>query len=184
MPVKTFRGMTCFLGFPADNRKAVEYLAGQGFECIESDYNNTSFLDRFGDIPEHKGILRINKENYQFFRILHSQIEGDMYWNSERIYRDLDKWVIFVREKGGKPQGAVYYMDADDGWFEIFGIDIDQDAYDPALYQELLQTALSDARSRNGKVMTFFCEEEYEAVARNCGFACVGKYLCYKIHLG
>lgn len=181
---ESFPGYDLFLGFSADNHAAVSFLAGQGFECIESDYNNTSLLDRFAHIPENKNVVRIKKENYKLFQILHSQDDGDMYWNSERIYEDLDNWIVFIKEKDGKPQGAVYYMDADDGWFEIFGIDIDEGAYDAELYKELLQAALFDARSRNGKVMTFFCDEEYEEVAKACGFSCVGKYLCYKTHLG
>ena len=180
---ENFPGYDLFLGFPAENRSAVSFLARQGFECIENDYNNTAFLDHLEAIPENNNIMRINEENYQSFQRLHSQIEDDMYWNSERIYDDLDNWTILVKEKDRLPQGAVYYMDANDGWFEIFGIDIDQGGYDPALYKELLYAALFDAKRKNGKVMTFFCDEEYEEVASACGFKCVGNYLCYKIHL-
>ena len=181
---ENFAGYDLFLGFPADNQTAVNYLAGHGFECIESDYNNTSFMNRFEHIQENRSVIRIKKDNYDLFQILHSRIEGDMYWNSERIFNDLDNWTILLKEKDGKPQGAVYYMDASDGWFEIFGIDTDQNAYDPVLYKELLQAELFDAGRKNAKVMTIFCEEEYEQAARECGFDCVGKYLCYKIHLG
>ena len=180
---ENFPGYDLFLGFPAENRSAVSFLSGQGFECIENDYNNTAFLFELEAIPESSSIVRIRKENYTIFRRLHSQIEGDMYWNSERIYDDLDNWTIYVKEKDGKPQGAVYYTDVNDGWFEIFGIDIDQGIYDPVIYKELLSAALFDARSRNGKVMTLFCDEEYEEAARECGFKCVGNYLCHKIHL-
>ena len=52
-----------------------------------------------------------------------------MYWNCKRIYDDLDNWVVFIKEKDGKPQGAIYYVDAANGWFEIFGIDIDRGIY-------------------------------------------------------
>lgn len=172
-----------FLGFPAENRSAVSFLDGRGFECIENDYNNTAFLDDIEAIPKNSSIVRIGKESYNSFQRLHSQIEGDMYWNSERIYGDLDNWTIFVKEKDGIPQGAVYYTDAKDGWFEIFGVDIDRGIYDPVLYKELLYAALFDAKSRNGKTMTFFCDEEYEETAKECGFKCVGNYLCHKIHL-
>ena len=180
---KNFPGYDLFLGFPAENRSAVSFLSGQGFACIENDYNNTAFLDELEAIPESSSIVRIRKENYTIFQRLHSQIEGDMYWNSEKLYDDLDNWTIYVKEKNGKPQGAVYYTDVNDGWFEIFGIDIDQGIYDPVIYKELLSAALFDARSRNGKVMTFFCDEEYEEAVRECGFKCVGNYLCHKIHL-
>ena len=106
-----------------------------------------------------------------------------MYWNCKRIYDDLDNWVVFIKEKDGKPQGAIYYVDAVNGWFEIFGIDIDRGIYDAEVFKELLQAALSDAKHRKGNVMTFFCDEEYEKVAKECGLECIGNYLCYKTHL-
>ena len=180
---KTFPGYDLFLGFPEDNAQAADFLAGRGYECIESDYNNTSFLDSFGPFPENSRAVLIGRENYELFQALHSRTEGDMYWNSDRICGDLDHWRIFVREENGKALGAVYYMDEKDGWLEIFGIDVDGDARDEELYGDLLLAALSDARRRNGKVMTFFCEEEYESVALACGFKCVGKYLCFRVRL-
>lgn len=178
-----FTGYDLFMGFPAENEAAVNFLVGQNFECIENDYNNTAFLEKYDSIAEPGNLIRIDKENYERFQVLHDQIEGDMYWNSERILEDLDNWVIFVREKDGKPQGAVYYMDASDGWFEIFGIDLHHHEYHAQLFKDLINAALLDAKNRGGKVMTFFCEEEGEQAALECGFVCVGKYLCYKVHL-
>lgn len=178
-----FKGYDLFLGFPAENESAVRFLAEHSFECIENDYNNTAFLDRCPDIPENNGLIRINKENFEAFKVLHCQIEGDMYWDSEKILADLNNWTIFVKENDGKPQGAVYYRNVTDGWFEIFGIDMNNGEYNPELFKELLNAALLDVKNRNGKVMTFFCEEEGEEVARECGFTCIGNYLCYKTHL-
>ena len=175
-----FHGCDLYLGFPADNLAAVHFLTGHGFACIENDYNNTAFLERLEQLAENDSIIRISEENYQSFQSLHGQIEGDMYWNSERIRKDLDQWGILVKEADGKAMGAAYYKDLDDGWFELFGIALDQDICDPALFKELLRAALLDAKSRGGAVMTFFCEEEYEEAAKECGFCCVGKYLCYK----
>ena len=178
-----FKGYDAFLGFPAENQKAVKYLSGRGFECIEDDYNLTAFLDKCHHAPVNREIVPIEKENYELFRILHRQNEGDMYWNSDRIYENLDHWVILVKERDGVPQGAVYYTNADDGWYEIVGIDIDHEKYDPELFKELLNAAIADAWRRGGRVMTFFCDKEYKETAQECGFVCVGNYLCYKIHL-
>ena len=179
-----FKGYDVFLGFPAENISAVGFLAGQGFECIENDYNNTAFLEKMDKILENGDAIRIDRENFESFRILHSQIDGDMYWNAERIFANMDNWVIFVREIDGEPQGAIYYINAADGWFEIFGIDMNHGEHNPELFKELLMTALYDAKHRGGHVMTFFCDEEYEAAAKECGFICAGNYLCYKTHLG
>lgn len=177
-----FKGYDLFLGFPVENKAAVEYLERQGFECIENDYNNTAFMDKITDIPKGTNLIRIGKENYDNFKLLHDQIEGDMYWNSERIYDNLDNWVIFVKEKEGIPQGAVYYMDASDGWYEIFGIDMKNEEVEQDVFRELLCAALMDVKNRGGRVMTFFCEKESEPITLECGFTCVGNYLCYKAH--
>lgn len=178
-----FKGYDVFLGFPAENNLAVNFLAEQGFECIENDYNNTAFLDKFDEIQENSGLIRIEKENYEKFELLHRQIEGDMYWNSERILADLDNWSILVEEKDGEPQGAVYYRDLGDGWFEIYGIDMNQETYNPELFKKLLTAALLDVKRRNGRFMTFFCDEKDEKAVVECGFICIGNYLCYKIHI-
>ena len=178
-----FKGYDVFLRFPAENKSAVNFLAEQGFECIENDYNNTAFLDKLDEIPENSDLVRIEKGNYEKFESLHSQTEG--YWNSERILADLDNWIILVKEKDGEPQGAVYYraLALVDGWFEIYGIDMDHEDHDPELFKELLNAALLDAKRRNGRFMTFFCDEEYEKATMECGFMCVGNNLCYEAHL-
>ena len=178
-----FKGYDVFLRFPAENKSAVSFLAEQGFECIENDYNNTVFLDKLDEIPENSDLVRIENGNYEKFESLHSQTEG--YWNSERILADLDNWIILVKEKDGEPQGAVYYraLALVDGWFEIYGIDMDHEDHDPELFKELLNAALLDAKRRNGRFMTFFCDEEYEKATMECGFMCVGNNLCYEAHL-
>ena len=88
-----------------------------------------------------------------------------MYWNADRICADLDRWIVFVRLRAGEPVGCVYYMDADDGWYEIFGIDTKDGAFDPGLFRELVGAALSEAKRRGGKYMTFFCGGESQALA-------------------
>ena len=178
-----FKGYDVFLRFPAENKSAVDFLTEQGFECIENDYNNTAFLDKLDKTRENSDLIRIEKENYEKFESLHGQTDG--YWNSGKMLADLDNWIILVQEKDGEPQGAVYYraLALVDGWFEIYGIDMAQEAYHPELFKKLLNAALSDAKRRNGRFMTFFCDEEYENAATECGFVCVGNNLCYKTHL-
>lgn len=178
-----FKGYDVLLRFPAENNSAVNYLAEQGFECIENDYNNTAFLDKFDEIWKNSDLIRIEKGNYELFESLHRQIEG--YWNSERMLEDLDNWIILVKVMDGEPQGAVYYraLALLDGWFEIYGIDMNQEDYNPELFKELLNAASIDAKHRNGRFMTFFCDEEYEKAALECGFICVGNNLCFKAHI-
>ncbi len=177
-----FQGYGALFTFPAENSLAVNYLAEHGFECIEDDYNNTAFFDKFDEIQGNSDLIRIEKQNFEKFESLHCQTEG--YWNSERILADLDNWIILVKEKDGKPQGAVYYSRIGDGWFEIYGIDMKKEANHAELFKELLTAALFDAKHKKGRFMTFFCEKECEKIAMECGFICIGNTLCYKIRLG
>lgn len=178
-----FKGYDVYLRFPAENDPAVSFLSARGSECIEDDYNNTAFLDKIAEIPDSSDLVRIEKGNYELFESLHQAADG--YWNSERIFDDLDSWIILVKETDGDPQGAVYYraVTAVDGWFEIYGIDLAQKDHDSGLFKELLNAALMDAKRRSGRFMTFFCDEEYEKAAIGCGFQCIGKNFCYKVHL-
>ncbi len=178
-----FKAYDLFLGFPAENQSAVEFLQRQGFACIEDAYNNTAYLEQLAPVADNKEVVKIGKENYTRFRLLHSQFEENMYWNSARIYEKLENWSIFLGEKDGEARGAVYYTAAGDTWYEIFGVDMNRREYDPQVLKKLLSAALLDAKCRGGKVMTFFCDEVYEALAVECGFHCVGNYRCYQMHL-
>jgi len=175
-----FRGYELYLGYSADNQSAVDYLSSHGFECIEENYNNTAFLHRYAPIAADGHVVRITKHNYQSFRTLHSAVEGDMYWNSDRIYADLEDWIIFVHLRDGEPLGSVYYVTDDDGWYEVFGIDMKDNVFDTEIFRALLVTALNTAKELGGKYMTFFCGDEAQSIVRELGFDCVGKYVCYQ----
>lgn len=48
-----FCGYDLYLGYPAENKNAVDFLSAHGFECIEEDYNNTAFLENFKCVEEN-----------------------------------------------------------------------------------------------------------------------------------
>ena len=175
-----FKGYELYLGFPTDNKNAVDFLSNHEFECIEDDFNNTAFLEKYEPIPISDSVILITKENFNYFRTLHRTFEQDMYWNSDRIYAALDKWIIFVKLHQDEVLGSVYLIDCDDDWFEIFGIDMKDEIFDSEVFYELLGKALNTAEERNGKYMTFFCEKEQLEIVKKLGFQCIGEYVCYK----
>lgn len=175
-----FAGYDLFLGYGKENAAAIEFLSAQGFERIEEDVNTTCLLTECE--PGHAGddVVRVDREGYEAFRRLHAEQQREMYWNCDRIYADLDNWIIFAKLRDGETLGAAYYMIDDDGWFEIYGIDMKDGAFDPALLEELLQASLSEAKRIGGRYMTYFCENEEWNVAGRLGFERVGEYVCYK----
>ena len=132
-----FKGYELYLGFPTDNKNAVDFLSNHEFECIEDDFNNTAFLEKYEPIPISDSVILITKENFNYFRTLHRTFEQDMYWNSDRIYAALDKWIIFVKLRQDEVLGSVYLIDCDDDWFEIFGIDMKDEIFDSEVFYEL-----------------------------------------------
>lgn len=178
-----FKGYDLLLGYPKENEKAVHFLSTHGFECIEDDYHNTAFLNAYEPIKASDRIIRIEKANYEYFRHLHTKVEDNMYWNSDRIYADIDNWMIFAEVHDGDPVGCVYYRTAADGWFEIFGIDLKDDTSDSELFRNLLGKALNSAKELGGKTMTFFCDKECQETVSKLGFECVGEYVCFQKHL-
>lgn len=181
---ENFKGYDLFLGYSVDNTKAVDFLVANGFECIEENNNNTAFLDGYHPLVTNGSVTRITKENYEYYRTLHSKVEGEMYWNSDRIYADIDNWIIFVKLQNGETVGSVYYLTDDDGWFEIFGIDLKDNVFEANIFFDLLAEALNTAKELGAKYMTFFCGNEEQKVVSKLGFACVDKYVCYKMQLG
>lgn len=177
-----FKDYDLFMGFPAENKEAVGFLEKNGFECIENDINNTAFIDKIKDFSGNK-LVRITKENYNAFKILHDQLEEDMYWNSDRILADLEEWTILLKEENGISQGAIYFLNGSDDSFEIFGVDMINNEFNPDTFKTLLHGALFDVKEKGGKTITFFCEEEAEQATLECGFVYVGRYLCYNIHI-
>ena len=177
------KGYDLYLGFPRENEAAIDCFEELKFRCIESDYDNIAFVDKLGDIKKSTGVIRINKDNFESFRVLHSQNEEDMYWTSDRILEDLDNWNIFVKEKNETSKGAIFYTGSAESGFEIFGTDMNNNEYDEDLFKDLLYAVLADVKAKGGRFIGFFSDEEAEKATLECGFVLVGEYRCYKAHL-
>ncbi len=178
-----FKGYDLYLGYPADNKRAVDFLAANGFELLEESFNNTAFLDNYKPTPTDDDLVRITEENFDLFRTLHGNSDPDMYWNSDRIRSNIENWSIFVVLRGGEACGSVYYTPVGDGWFEIFGIDMKDNVHDGEVLCDLLRGALNTAKEQGGKYVTFFCGERERDIAEALGFVCVGVYVCYRMHI-
>ena len=183
MAQEKFRGYDLYLGYAKDNKEAVEFLERHGFACIEDSFNNTALLDQCPPVEGSGSVLRITRENFECFRALHDRAEEDMYWNSERIDADLDRWTILAKVQDGQAVGCVYYVRNNPEWFEIFGSDAQEGREDPLLVRDLLRQALSCAKQQGGKYRTFFCSGREVPAAEEAGFRKIGEYVCYEKHL-
>lgn len=175
-----FGGYELYLGYPLENMQAIEFLMANGFECIEESNNNTAFIDRCIRAEADGEFIRITRDCFEYFRILHRMAEDDMYWNSDRIYEDLDNWIVFVCLRAGEPVGCVYCTVAGENWYEIFGIDMKAGVLDRDVFSGLLLRLLNEVKKLGGKYVTFFCNDEESKISGEVGFEQVGGYVCCK----
>ena len=62
-----FHGYELYLGFPEDNKEAINYLSSKA-ELIESSFNNILNLKDIKTISNKENIIKINKDNYHYFK--------------------------------------------------------------------------------------------------------------------
>lgn len=174
-----FAGYQIILGFPGENRTANRYLGSHGFTCIENDYNTIGHIQNLQQEPVNPHIIRITGDNFDLFRTLHSQIQGELYWTADRILEHLDTWTILAFCEESAPAGAIYYRRARNTLYEIFGIDFPNGIQNDAVFGLLLQAAVSDIRNQGGEHIFFMCDEPSLAVTTAAGFTTVGQYVCW-----
>lgn len=170
-----YPGCQVWLGFPEENRQALSWLAENGFETEEESYNDVFAMEGYGVREETGGIKRVTEENFPLFAKLHSLYEAEMYWNSERLRRNLDKWRIFLYCEGEIPLGAVYCTG--EGLAEIFGVDFAGGVYRPEVFRILTEAMLNACKIQGVRNLIFFNDQESQPDALALGFTCVGKYV-------
>lgn len=172
------------LGFPAENVDAAGWLEGQGVPCIERSWNFLLDLGGYEPLPAPSGVKRVGVENFEDFAVIHRQIQGEMYWNCDRVRNTLDGWAIFVTGEGERA-GEVL-MTLDDGPHqEIFALDFVDGAHHEEPFQALLTAALNCLKEKGTRWLTFFVDEgcpEGEAL-KALGFRLVGTFICHRAAL-
>lgn len=173
-----YHGCTLYLGFPAENTEAVSYLSERGWERAEESLNGVLFLDSYRILPSDSRVVKVDRENFSDFRRLHSPVEAGMYWNSDRLYEDLEQWEIYLCYREGQPAGAIYYTD-EDVLSEIFGVDFPEGQFDAEAFRSLLTEALNRCKGSGKKYMVFFHDDESQSITLDMGFTCVGRYVLH-----
>lgn len=173
-----FKGFTLYFGYPNENKEALQFLHEQNFACTESNWNHSFFFEHYAvsKIPNNN-IERISKENFELFKKAYHPDE-EVYWNCERIYENLDKWIVFVYKQNDEILGTVFLTGKNE-YFEIFGVEIADIEIKDAVYLQLLSAALNECKIKKGKALTYFCPDKEKEFLNQLGFKCIGQYLLY-----
>ena len=178
-------GFTVDFGFPAENVEATGWLDEQGIPCNERSWNFLLDLDGCEPLPEPSGVKRITAENFEDFAAIHRRIEGDMYWNCERVRGTLRDWAIFITGEGESAGEVLMTLDDGHPHQEIFALGFVDGQYREGPFRALLTAALNCLKEKGARWLTFFVDEgcpEGE-VLKELGFRLVGTFICHRAAL-
>lgn len=173
-----FPGAKLCLGFPGDNKEAVDFLTSCGLRCEEHSFNDVLCFDHYDLLPETGNVVRVNRDNFDDFRKIHEPIQGEMYWNCDRLFDALDSWTIWMLYENGQPAGAIYDRDAE-VLMHIYGIDYLDDIFQESTFRALLIKELNECKRAGKKYMVFFNDAETQQTVLDLGFTCVGEYMLF-----
>ena len=177
-------GFDLDLGFPAENVEALSWLDGQGIPCNERSWNFLLNLDGYKPLPEPSGVKRITADNFEDFAAVHRQVQGDMYWNCERVRNSLNRWAIFVIGAGESAGELLMTLD-DDPHQEIFALEFADGRRHAEAFRAMLAAALNCLKAHGTKWLTFFVDEGAPEgdVLKELGFRLVGTFVCHRLAL-
>lgn len=174
-----FNGYDLFIGFPEENKDAINAFMENGFRIHEESFNtNIIEVESIKTKEKSNDVLMITKDNYSLFETLHTETDEEMYWTSNRIYEDLDNWLVFVSVKKSIPYGAICAF-VRGGFCEIFGLNF-KDKFNSNIFMELVNVLLIECKKRKIKSIGFFVDEEELLYAEKLGFKNIGKYIGLK----
>lgn len=168
-----FVGYSWNMYFPEENREALSFFEKQGYVDQGQEYVNVLLFENYTVHQDSKNVIIVDKENFELFRIVHSQFETDMYWTSDRIEKHGEEWEIFAYVEDEKCLGAVYCNGKGEEDLEIFGIDVLDSLYKNNVIENLLICCLNHAKKNDAKSMYFFNENAFtQELAVKVGFKC------------
>lgn len=174
-----YAGFTWCLYLPLENSEGLDFMSENGHPEDSRSIVDVLLFKNYRTGAESGSVRRINEDNFRIFADIHGRYDNEMYWNSERIEKALEKWRIFAFFKEKECLGALYYICVGKN-LEIFGIDYANEKYDPIVAEALLISGLNSAEKEGAESMYFFNDEETHSVAEKLGFVRITDACCFE----
>lgn len=171
-----YYGYDLYMGFSEENTETILYFKENGYKLLEKSYPNVYHFKKTVTDKYCPFIEKIEKQTYGKFKELHSQNDGDMYWNSERILQTIESWLIFFYDDGSF-QAAIYVNTVK--LPEIFGIDFKNNNFNRKVFEQLINKSLAYLSKTGAKHLYYFAEGNEQNMLKKLGFVNIGIYNCY-----
>ncbi len=176
---KKYAGYSWCLYLPTENSEGLDFMEEKGNPEVSRSVVDVLLFKNYRKNAENGNVIAIDKNNFELFGNIHSRYDGEMYWNSDRIKKDMDRWRIFAYMGENGCLGVLYYICAGRD-LEIFGIDYADEKYDPDVTEALLISGLNRAEEEGAESMYFFNDEETHTAAEKLGFVRMAEACCFE----
>lgn len=163
------------MGFAKENTEAISYFKANHYKLLETSYPYVFHFKNYKPLSCSDKIIEINSDNYDLFEKLHKAVDGDMYWNTERILKNLHNWHIYYYDDGAT-QAAIYFTGKKVQ--EIFGVDFSSD-FNPDAFRRLIEKCLNVCHSHGAEHMYYFSENNEAIILSKLDFNSLGEYNLY-----
>lgn len=167
---KKLPGYTWCMYFPEENHEALSFMKKCNYQDKEQEVVDVLFFDDYSPVPEDGCVIQIDLGNFDMFREIHSHVEDNMYWTSDRIAATIDDWEIFAYIKNDQCQGGLYHNGKGQENLEIFGVDTPNDKQNMTVIKNLLIRCLNKAKANGAKSMYFFHNEFISEITSQLSF--------------
>lgn len=182
-------GYQLLIGVPFANKNANEYFKKNEVQCIDSSVDTRLYNLKIRENNPQLYIEKITEETFKEYALFHDRyaISLEMYYNSENLQKDIEKFRIFVFRKDGEIHGSIFVKLFKDG-AEIFGLFLEERSKSKGIENILIKGMLSGLNSELStvkEVVYFINENSYDELkaALDAGFEIEDKYRCYKYKL-
>ena len=164
-----------WLGFSSKNTDATNYVEKHNFTLLDRAHNMILHLDKYNPIKNDELVEELIFEEYEPFSRLHDLVcPDDVYWNSERIKANFDKWKIFTYKSNGELLGSIYLRNS-----EIFGVDFTENVYNAKVFESLLIGMVNNFKLVGKDYINYFCNDQELEIVKKVGFNYIDEYKSY-----
>ena len=167
---ENYSGYEWNIYLPNQNKEALSFMKQNGYEILEENVVDVMLFDQYTIREEFESVVKVTKENFEWFRQLHVPVEDDMYWTSSRIYETLGEWSIYAYVKDSICLATIYNHVSPKRHDEIVGVDWKNDWIESEILEALLVTCLNASKRSGAYSMYYFNDLESHKVAKTLGF--------------
>lgn len=178
-----YKHFEIIIGYTSMDKSILKVLERKGQVLDQSEFFKLH-RNNLNPKENREDIKLLTMEHFESFAKIHDKMNPEMFWNSERLRKNFNKWRIFTFYKEEKIGGYVLSMIYDNSIGEIFTITTTMNIDDDIL-ESLVYMACKDMFNMGSTGIISSCDiGSFEReLYNNLGFESTNDYISYSIKI-